>query len=213
MTNGPGEREPEYSSDIVGDVDVLARGRAPFDPPAALEGDSAAAAAADEPTETPAAAGGGGGGGRLGVRVTVRVPVGEAARWREQATAAGVSVSDWLRARAAADESPPVVTGRPTPRKRPQGRSRFVPADPAVVEQLSRIGNNVNQLARWANTERRPVDVAALWAVHRQLTQLREAVTAAPACNEQAGQVAAEVVVDLADAHVDEADRVGVVES
>ncbi len=196
MTTSPEEREPEYSSDIVGDVDVLARGRAPFDPLAALGGadDAAgreAAVAGDE-----AAVEAAGGGGRLVVRVTVRVPEVEAARWREAAASAGVSVSDWLRARAAAGQDVgPVATGRPTPRKRVLGRARVVRADPVVVEQLARIGNNLNQLARWANTEHRPVDVAALYGVGRQLAGLRDAVVAA-ASQEPA---TSEVVVDLVD--------------
>lgn len=196
MTHPPEERKPEYSSDIVGDVDVLARGRAPFDPLAAPGGadDAAgreAAVAGDEEAVEAA-----GSGGRLDVRVTVRVPEVEAVRWREAATAAGVSVSDWLRARAAAgQDTGPVATGRPTPRKRALGRARVVRADPVVVEQLARIGNNLNQLARWANTEHRPVDVAALYGVGRQLAGLRDAVVAA-ASQEPA---TSEVVVDLVD--------------
>ena len=196
MTETSEERKPEYSSDIVGDVDVLARGRAPFDPLAAPGGadDAAgreAAVAGDEEAVEAA-----GSGGRLDVRVTVRVPEVEAVRWREAATAAGVSGSEWLRARAAAgQDTGPVATGRPTPRKRALGRARVVRADPVVVEQLARIGNNLNQLARWANTEHRPVDVAALYGVGRQLAGLRDAVVAA-ASQEPA---TSEVVVDLVD--------------
>ena len=194
MINRQVERKPEYSSDIAGDVDVLARGRAPFDPLAAPGG--ADAAAGDEEAVEAA-----GSGDRLDVRVTVRVPEVEAARWREAAEAAGVSVSDWLRARAAAgQDTGPVATGRPTPRKRALGRARVVRADPVVVEQLARIGNNLNQLARWANTEHRPVDVAALYGVGRQLAGLREAVMAAASQEPAAAGGEVEVVVvDLLD--------------
>ncbi len=194
MINRQVERKPEYSSDIAGDVDVLARGRAPFDPLAAPGG--ADAAAGDEEAVEAA-----GSGDRLDVRVTVRVPEVEAARWREAAEAAGVSVSDWLRARAAAGQDVgPVATGRPTPRKRALGRARVVRADPVVVEQLARIGNNLNQLARWANTEHRPVDVAALYGVGRQLAGLREAVMAAASQEPAAAGGEVEVVVvDLLD--------------
>lgn len=182
--------KPEYSSDIAGDVDVLARGRAPFDPLATPGGADAAGLVAEgeEAVE----------GRRLDVRVTVRVPEVEAVRWREAAAGAGVSVSDWLRARAAAgQDAGPVATGRPTPRKRALGRARVVRADPVVVEQLARIGNNLNQLARWANTERRAVDVAALYVVGRQLAGLRDAVVAAASQEPVSCEV--EVVVDLAD--------------
>ncbi len=194
VTTSPEERKPEYSSDIAGDVDVLARGRAPFDPLAAPGG--ADAAAGDEEAVEAA-----GSGDRLDVRVTVRVPEVEAARWREAAEAAGASVSDWLRARAAAGQDVgPVATGRPTPRKRALGRARVVRADPVVVEQLARIGNNLNQLARWANTEHRPVDVAALYGVGRQLAGLREAVMAAASQEPAAAGGEVEVVVvDLLD--------------
>ena len=194
MINRQVERKPECSSDIAGDVDVLARGRAPFDPLAAPGG--ADAAAGDEEAVEAA-----GSGDRLDVRVTVRVPEVEAARWREAAEAAGVSVSDWLRARAAAGQDVgPVATGRPTPRKRALGRARVVRADPVVVEQLARIGNNLNQLARWANTEHRPVDVAALYGVGRQLAGLREAVMAAASQEPAAAGGEVEVVVvDLLD--------------
>ena len=203
VTHPPVERKPEYSSDIVGDVDVLARGRAPFDPLAAPGG--AGDAAGWEAVVADDEAGGGvvGSGGRLDVRVTVRVPVAEAARWREAAAGAGVSVSDWLRARAAAGQDVgPVTTGRPTPRKRALGRARVVRADPVVIEQLARIGNNLNQLARWANTQHRAVDVAALYGVGRQLARLREAVLAAAAATSQEPATAGdevEVVVDLGD--------------
>lgn len=200
MTDTPGERKPEYSSDIAGDVDVLARGRAPFDPLAAPGGaDTAAGREAVVAGEGQAGVEAAGSGGRLDVRVTVRVPEVEAVRWREASAAAGVSVSDWLRARAAAGQDVgPVATGRPTPRKRALGRARVVRADPVVVEQLARIGNNLNQLARWANTEHRPVDVAALYGVGRQLAGLRDAVVAA-ASQEPATTGEVEVVVDLVD--------------
>jgi len=199
VTTSPEERKPEYSSDIAGDVDVLARGRAPFDPLTAPGGaDTEAGREAVVAGEGQAGVEASGSGGRLDVRITVRVPEVEAARWREAAAAAGVSVSDWLRARAAAgQDAGPVATGRPTPRKRVLGRARVARADPVVVEQLARIGNNLNQLARWANTEHRPVDVAALYGVGRQLAGLREAVVAAASQEPASGEV--EVVVDLAD--------------
>jgi len=198
VTTSPEERKPEYSSDIAGDVDVLARGRAPFDPLTAPGGaDTDAGREAVVAGEGQAGVEASGSGGRLDVRITVRVPEVEAARWREAAAAAGVSVSDWLRARAAAgQDAGPVATGRPTPRKRVLGRARVARADPVVVEQLARIGNNLNQLARWANTEHRAVDVAALYGVGRQLAGLRDAVVAAAS---QEPATTGEVVVDLVD--------------
>lgn len=61
------------------------------------------------------------------------------------------------------------------------GRARVVRVDPAVVEQLARIGNNLNQLARWANTERRYVaDLAQLQLLGRELAALRAALPTSP---------------------------------
>ena len=52
-------------------------------------------------------------------------------------------------------------------------------ADPALIAQLARIGNNLNQLARWANTEHRHVvDLAMLRLIHTEVTRLRELATA-----------------------------------
>ena len=136
-----------------------------------------------------------GSGGRLDVRVTVRVPEVEAVRGGGCGSA-GVSVSDWLRARAAASRDVgPVAQGGPRP-KRALGRARVARADPVVVEQLARIGNNLNQLAQWANTEHQAVDVAALYGVGRRLAGLRDAVVAAASQGAGDDRV---VVVDLVD--------------
>ena len=109
---------------------------------------------------------------RLTQLVNVRVSPGEAARWSAAAAAAGLSRSDWVRLRVA---GPDEVTGRPAPRRRGLPRGRTVRADPALIAQLARIGNNLNQLARWANTEHRHVvDLAMLRLIHTEVTRLRE---------------------------------------
>ena len=58
-----------------------------------------------------------------------------------------------------------------------QRKRRPVPvADPALLRQLAGIGNNLNQLARWANG-RKPIETievaAALTAIARELEALR----------------------------------------
>lgn len=109
---------------------------------------------------------------RLTQLVNIRVTPGEATRWTAAAAAAGLSRSDWVRLRVA---GPDEVTGRPAPRRRALGRSRDVRTDPALVAQLARIGNNLNQLARWANTEHRfVVELAALRMIHAEVVRLRE---------------------------------------
>jgi hypothetical protein len=92
---------------------------------------------------------------------TVRVSAAELAEWRGKARAAGVPLSELLR--------------------RAMERTRTWTAAAAAVErertrELARIGNNLNQLARWANTYKQGADavavVAQLSAIERALDAL-----------------------------------------
>ena len=94
-------------------------------------------------------------------RVHVRVSPVELAAWKEKAAAAGVPLSDLLRqamARTRAWTVPALAVERE--------RSR----------QIARIGNNLNQLARWANTHASPIEAVRvtdrLRAVERALRAL-----------------------------------------
>ena len=98
---------------------------------------------------------------RRTVRVHVRVSPAERAAWRAKAGTAGVPRSDLLRQAMA--------------------RTRTWTAAAAAIErertrQVARIGNNLNQLARWANTHASEVEavevVARLAAVERSLLAL-----------------------------------------
>ncbi len=71
------------------------------------------------------------------VMVAARVTPAEHAAWREKATAAGVSPSALLR-EAMARTHAWTAAARSVERER--------------TRQIARIGNNLNQLARWANT-------------------------------------------------------------
>ena len=76
---------------------------------------------------------------RRSVMVAARVTPAEHAAWQEKAAAAGVSPSTLLREAMA--------------------RTRTWTAPALAVEserirQIARIGNNLNQLARWANTHK-----------------------------------------------------------
>ena len=93
--------------------------------------------------------------------VAARVTRAEHAAWKEKAAAAGVSPSALLRmalARTQTWTAPPLAAYRE--------RSR----------QIARIGNNLNQLARWANTRASALDalrvVDVLKAVERALRAL-----------------------------------------
>jgi hypothetical protein len=113
------------------------------------------------------------GAGGLRCIVAVRCTADERADWDAQAAAAGVGRSDLIRARMAGAGAA-TATGR---RRRPAGPAAD-PVDPALLRAVARIGNNVNQLARWANTERgldRSV-LAELAAVEEQLRGLVAAV-------------------------------------
>ena len=86
---------------------------------------------------------------RRTVRVHARVSPAEIADWRAKAAAAGVPLSDLLRQAMA--------------------RTRTWTAAAAGAErertrQLARIGNNLNQLARWANANASAADAVAVIA-------------------------------------------------
>ena len=86
---------------------------------------------------------------RRTVRVHVRVSPAELAAWRAKAATVGVPLSDLLRQAMA--------------------RTRTWTAAAADIErertrQIARIGNNLNQLARWANTHGSAVEAVAVIA-------------------------------------------------
>ena len=81
--------------------------------------------------------------------IHLRVSPAERAAWRAKAAEAGVPLSDLLRqamARTRTWTAPALAVERE--------RSR----------QLARIGNNLNQLARWANTRASAVEAVAVIA-------------------------------------------------
>lgn len=92
----------------------------------------------------------------------VRTTEEEAAEWRRKAQAAGLTTSELLR--------------------RAMRRTRVWTVEAAgdqraLVREVARIGANVNQLARWANTYKGGADAARvlvhLVAVERELAALR----------------------------------------
>ena len=98
---------------------------------------------------------------RRPVLVAVRLTPDESADWRAKAKAAGVPLSALIR--------------------RAMARTRTWTVPAAEVErertrQVSRIGNNLNQIARWANTHKRVAEavevVARLVAIERALQAL-----------------------------------------
>ena len=98
------------------------------------------------------------------VWVKVRASEAERAEWHAKARAAGLTLSDLVR--------------------RSVGRTRTWTVAHAEVErervqQVARVGNNLNQIARWANTHRGAIEavevIGHLVAIKRTLAALSPA--------------------------------------
>ena len=98
------------------------------------------------------------------VWVKVRASEAERAEWHAKARAAGLTLSDLVR--------------------RSVGRTRTWTVAHAEVErervqQVARVGNNLNQIARWANTHRGAIEavevIGHLVAIRRALAALSPA--------------------------------------
>ena len=98
---------------------------------------------------------------RRSVRVHARVSPAELADWRAKAAAVGVPLSDLLR-QAMARTRTWTVASTDIERER--------------TRQVARIGNNLNQLARWANRHASTVEavevIANLVAFERELRKV-----------------------------------------
>lgn len=96
--------------------------------------------------------------------VKIRTTPQQRAKWFAKAEARGISFSDFARQ----SMNGVVVRKRRGPR----------PVDPALLRQLARLGNNLNQLTRWANRDQRYADrlaiLAQLVGIERELTALRQ---------------------------------------
>lgn len=101
--------------------------------------------------------------------VKLRLKETEQIDWHEQADAEGITLSNLIRKRMTGAKPTDVEPKK----KRRMGRK----ADPALLAVLGRVGNNLNQIARWANThtdaaEARQV-IAALVAIESILLSYR----------------------------------------
>jgi len=109
--------------------------------------------------------------------IKVRVSEGEKREWLTLADAAGLSVSDLIRA---AMQQPIIRAPMPKRNRRPAPA-----ADPQLLRNLANAGNNLNQLARAINQFGfEPADsarmLAYLAAMHDHLAALRDQYTASP---------------------------------
>ena len=87
--------------------------------------------------------------------VHVKVTDAERIAWQAQAIAVEMTLTDFIRQAIGANSSGIA----------PRNRRSVRHADPALLAALGRVGNNLNQLARWANTYKSTVDVVQVLLV------------------------------------------------
>lgn len=96
--------------------------------------------------------------------VKLRTTQEQRAQWYAEAEAKGLSFSEFARH---------ALDGVKVRR-----RAQLRQVDPDLLRQLARLGNNLNQLARWANRDQRYVQTTALMSqlisIERELYRLRE---------------------------------------
>ena len=80
-------------------------------------------------------------------RIELRLAPDVKTAWENKAAACGLSLSDLIRH---------AVEGTKPPRR------KRIDVDPELVRQVAQIGNNLNQLARWANRDKGKVDAMAV---------------------------------------------------
>ena len=101
--------------------------------------------------------------------VRLRLKPAEQADWQAQAEAEALTLSDLIRKRMGSARP----TGIEPKRQRRTGRK----ADPALLAALGRVGNNLNQVAKWANTYKTDAEarqvLAALVSIERILLSYR----------------------------------------
>lgn len=100
------------------------------------------------------------------MRLEIRTTAEDKARWQAVAQSRGLSLLDLVRS---------VLDGQ---RRSPRSQRAAPRVDPALLRELSRIGNNLNQLAHVAQ-QQEPVAAAALLMrqieIDRELAALRRA--------------------------------------
>ena len=89
--------------------------------------------------------------------VRLRLKPAEQADWQAQAEAEALTLSDLIRKRMGSARP----TGIEPKRQRRMGRK----ADPALLAALGRVGNNLNQVAKWANTYKTDAEARQVLAV------------------------------------------------
>ena len=111
--------------------------------------------------------------------VRARVLPAEHAAWQAKAAAAGVSPSDLLRQAMARTRT---------------WTARAVAVERERTRQVARIGNNLNQIARWANTHAETAEavevIAHLVAIEREIARLARFGEVAAGCTSSSSPAA-----------------------
>jgi hypothetical protein len=98
--------------------------------------------------------------------IAVRVTDADRERIKEKAQEAGYKIGGYLRALALGSAGPRAVKG---PRVEREQLAR-------VLGEIGKVGSNVNQLAKWSNTEKAPASAGELAQIRADIAAMREAV-------------------------------------
>ena len=109
---------------------------------------------------------------KLSSVIAFRVPQEVGDEWRKRASDSGMNLGDWVRTKIHINEVDLCITKKQTPRRGVNLNKNFKSADPALIAGVGRVGNNLNQVARWANTHKNKADAVQIIA---HLIQLRRA--------------------------------------
>jgi hypothetical protein len=99
--------------------------------------------------------------------VHVKVSESEKDSWSRLAESSGLTLADLIRQQLGAAEMV---------HREPVKKRRIKRVDPALIRELAKIGNNLNQMSRWANTYKSDAEamavLRALLSVERQLADI-----------------------------------------
>lgn len=98
-------------------------------------------------------------------RIEIRINEGELEVLKEKAELSGLSLSDYLRQLAI--------------KWKVKRRKKIDPVKTELVREVAKIGNNLNQVARWCNTHKSNADarqvLRALGAIEEELRRVADA--------------------------------------
>ena len=99
--------------------------------------------------------------------VHVKISESEKESWQSLAEADDLTLSDLIRQHMGAAQMV---------HREPVKKRRVKRVDPALIRELAKIGNNLNQISRWANTYKSDAEamavLRALLSVERQLADI-----------------------------------------